>query len=116
MTESTTIQQYKRCTICNEDKTTDNFYRDKRCNSYATYCRKCDAKRPRKYSYIKKEKKLPSGFNEITDEQKKIIIEYTKMNIALTSIAKITGIQYSRLFSWKSKGLLETLVIYESTL
>ena len=91
----------KTCKNCNEEKPLlENFYRAGR--GYQSFCKPCHNK-----SRMNTYKPRVKGFDKLTEETKKGIIEDIKNGLKSTVIAQKYDIKYYNLTSWKRKGLIK---------
>ena len=91
----------KLCKVCKQEKTiADNFYKAGR--GYQTLCKPCHNTKRMK-TYIKS----PTGFDALSDDIKKAIIEDLANGLLCSVIAPKYNIKYFNLTNWKRKGLIK---------
>jgi len=91
----------KFCINCKEDKPLlENFYKAGR--GYQTLCKPCHNK-----SRMKNYSKRPTGFEALSEEVKKGIIQDIENGLKSNVIASKYNIKYYNLTHWKRKGLIK---------
>lgn len=107
----TEITKLKKCAKCHIEKPVDNFHRNKT-GLYISYCRPCECERVKSYKVNKDSNR---GINNITNEQKNILLENIKIGLSIKKIAVKMGIPEGRLYGWKQRGHLEKFLTNNTT-